>query len=250
MSDGDHKGKAPASHRRVQWVYEAKTRDELAQRYDSWAKDYDADLSRDFGYLAPQLAVAKAAPLLGADPLILDAGVGTGLVGEALAAAGLRRIVGIDMSQGMLDAARAKGLYQELRQAVLGEPLDFPDGRFDACFCIGTLTLGHAPAKSLQELVRVTHDAEVSMDAGHLPGDCVLCRVRILELVDHEVEIPVAVPVRDIWEVPEEEVGLHQHVVEIDGSGARQEVLVTLVYPVGNLGEVALHPGPEAVDAL
>ena len=147
---------APDAHARVQWVYQASSREDLEARYDRWARDYDADLRDDFGYLAPPLAVAKAKPLMGEDPLILDAGVGTGLVGEALKAAGFSRIVGIDMSQGMLDAAEAKDIYAELYRAVLGEPLDFSDDHFDATFCIGTLTLGHAPASSLEELVRVT----------------------------------------------------------------------------------------------
>ena len=30
-----------ASENRVQWVYASKNRDELAARYDEWAKDYD-----------------------------------------------------------------------------------------------------------------------------------------------------------------------------------------------------------------
>ena len=146
----------PDAQQRVQWVYRAEGRDDLEARYDRWAKDYDKDLTGDFGYIAPRLAVAQWAPDPQADPLVLDAGVGTGLVGEALQAAGVRRIVGIDLSEGMLDVARRKGLYQALHRMILGEPLDFPDDRFDATLCIGTLTQGHAPASSLAELVRVT----------------------------------------------------------------------------------------------
>ena len=146
----------PQSHERVQWVYEAESRAELERRYDRWATDYDADLTADFGYLGPALAVEKAKRFLGENSRVLDAGVGTGLVGEALARVGIGHTVGIDMSEGMLAAARAKGLYRELKRAVLGEPLPFADRAFDAVFCIGTLTLGHAPASSLVELVRVT----------------------------------------------------------------------------------------------
>ena len=40
---------------------------------------------------------------------------------------------------------------------VMGEPLDIPSGAFDAVICVGALTLGHAPANSLDELVRVTN---------------------------------------------------------------------------------------------
>lgn len=146
----------PASHERVRWVYEARSRAELETCYDRWAADYDADLTQDFGYVAPRLAVAKIARFLDDDPLVLDAGVGTGLVGEALRAAGISRITGIDMSEGMLAAARKKNLYDELRRMVMGEPLDFPDRHFDGTLCIGTLTQGHAPASSLCDLVRIT----------------------------------------------------------------------------------------------
>jgi len=32
----------------------------LAERYDQWAGDYDADLERDFGYKGPQAALESA----------------------------------------------------------------------------------------------------------------------------------------------------------------------------------------------
>jgi SAM-dependent methyltransferase len=38
---------------------------------------------------------------------------------------------------------------------ILGEHLDYTDGAFDAVISVGVLTLGHAPASSLDELVRV-----------------------------------------------------------------------------------------------
>ena len=39
---------------------------------------------------------------------------------------------------------------------VMGEHLDFPTGAFDAVITVGVLTVGHAPAESLDELVRIT----------------------------------------------------------------------------------------------
>jgi SAM-dependent methyltransferase len=39
---------------------------------------------------------------------------------------------------------------------VMGEHLAFPTGAFDAVISVGVLTLGHALAGSLDELVRVT----------------------------------------------------------------------------------------------
>ncbi|MBA7659863.1 hypothetical protein ES703_67856 [subsurface metagenome] len=34
---------------RVQWIYSSHDNKELAERYDQWAKDYDADLDEGFG---------------------------------------------------------------------------------------------------------------------------------------------------------------------------------------------------------
>ena len=56
----------------------------------------------------------------------------------------------------MLDEARNKNVYRELRQMVLGEHLDFETAQFDAVISVGVFTLGHAPARAFDELVRVT----------------------------------------------------------------------------------------------
>jgi len=141
---------------RVQWVYGASDPDELARRYDEWAKDYDADLDQDFGYLGPSLAADYFAKYVPSNAHVLDAGAGTGLVGVELAGRGYADVSGLDLSQGMLAEARKKGVYGELRQMKLGETLDYRNGEFDAVISVGVLTLGHAPAASLDELVRVT----------------------------------------------------------------------------------------------
>jgi SAM-dependent methyltransferase len=62
----------------------------------------------------------------------------------------------MDLSKGMLNEARRKNAYNEFHQMVMGEPLDFPTDSFDAVISVGVLTVGHAPASSLDELVRIT----------------------------------------------------------------------------------------------
>jgi SAM-dependent methyltransferase len=142
--------------KRVQWIYSSRDNRELAERYDQWARDYDADLEEGFGWLGPQRAVDFLVRYVSREATILDAGAGTGLVGELLAKQGYNNMVAMDISQGMLEEARKKNVYREFHQMVMGEPLDYPADSFDAIISVGVLTVGHAPASSLDELIRIT----------------------------------------------------------------------------------------------
>ena len=141
---------------RVQWVYSAKGNVELSDRYDQWAKDYDSDLEQDFGWLGPKRAADVFAQYVPTGARVLDAGAGTGLVGQVLSTMGFRDLVAMDLSRGMLDEAARKGVYKEFHQMVMGDPLDFATSSFAAVISVGVLTVGHAPASSLDELVRIT----------------------------------------------------------------------------------------------
>ena len=141
---------------RVQWIYASRDNQELAERYDQWAKEYDTDLERDFAWVGPQRAAEVLSQYIAKGARILDAGAGTGLVGQILFGLGYRDMVAMDLSQGMLDEARSKDVYRELHQMVMGEPLDFGTDAFNAVISVGVLTVGHAPASSLDELVRIT----------------------------------------------------------------------------------------------
>ena len=123
---------------------------------DQWAKTYDKDLEDIFGYTGPQYAFDYFVKYVPLGARILDAGAGTGLMGELLYAKGYRELVAMDLSKGMLEQARSKNVYKEFHQMVMGRPLDFQTDWFDAVISVGTLTEGHAPANSLDELVRVT----------------------------------------------------------------------------------------------
>ena len=142
--------------KKVQWIYASHDNKELESRYDQWAKDYDADLEEGFGWLGPQRAVEFFTRYVDKEASILDAGAGTGLVGKFLAEQGYKDIVALDMSPGMLEEARKKNVYRAFYRMVLGEALDFPTDSFDAVISIGVLTVGHAPAASLDELLRIT----------------------------------------------------------------------------------------------
>ena len=144
------------SHKRVQWVYESTNNKELEQRYNQWASEYDRDLAEAFAWNAPQAATAVFAKHMDKSAQILDAGAGTGLVGECLVEAGYQNLVAMDLSWGMLEAAKRKNLYNEYHQMILGNSLDFPTDEFDATVSVGVFTKGHAPASSFNELIRIT----------------------------------------------------------------------------------------------
>ena len=141
---------------RVQWVYASKDDAELAERYDQWAAEYEADLDRDFGYSGPADAAEIFVRHVPSNARVLDAGAGTGLVGLELQKRGYADVVAMDMSKGMLAEAESKGVYRALHRMVMGEQLGFETDSFDAVISVGVLTLGHAAAESFDELVRVT----------------------------------------------------------------------------------------------
>lgn len=137
-------------------VYTADTPEALAKAYAEWAATYDSETA-SLGYLLPFLItawVARHVPV-GAGPL-LDAGCGTGLSGPSLKALGYADIAGLDLSDDMLKIAGSRNAYSELKKAMLGGPLPWPDGHFRAFFSTGVFTIGHAPASGLKELVRIT----------------------------------------------------------------------------------------------
>jgi SAM-dependent methyltransferase len=148
MADGHHEGA-------LGQVYSAKRPEEVAALYDRWADTYDAEMAAA-GYRHPSIALALLARHLprGAAP-VLDAGCGTGLVGEWLGIVGYPEVEGLDISAGMLERARAKGAYARLHNLALGGALPFADGHFVGIVSAGVFTTGHVGAEGLDELIRI-----------------------------------------------------------------------------------------------
>ena len=137
-------------------VYGAKSPEEARAIYDQWSVSYDADNLRR-GFRLPPLGAGLLARYLGGtDGPVLDAGCGTGLVGETLGLLGYGPITGCDLSPEMLAAARRTGAYAALHTVDLGQPLPFDAAAFAGFICVGSFGPGHAPPVSLKHLAQVT----------------------------------------------------------------------------------------------
>jgi SAM-dependent methyltransferase len=110
----------------------------------------------EVGYRHPAVAVGLLSRYLpvGAIP-ILDAGAGTGLVGELLGVLGYPEVDALDASEGMLKIARRKNVYRELHHGFLGQPLPFESGQYAAAVSTGVFTAGHVGVEGVPELLRV-----------------------------------------------------------------------------------------------
>jgi predicted TPR repeat methyltransferase len=108
--------------------------------FDSFSNSFDSKLAI-LGYRAPALVTEAVSECLGAAAAglaVLDAGCGTGLC-AALLKPFAGRLIGIDLSEGMLAQARGRGLYDELHQAELTAYMQQHDARYDVIVSADTL---------------------------------------------------------------------------------------------------------------
>jgi predicted TPR repeat methyltransferase len=129
--------------------------DAVAERYDAWARSYDADLAA-WSYQAPAVVAETVLARQPAAESALDVGCGTGLVGRALRDRGFAgRLLGLDISQASLDLARRSGAYDVLERADLQQRLPVDDDSVDAVACVGVMTYLPDVEAVWRELARV-----------------------------------------------------------------------------------------------
>jgi len=138
-------------------TYEAKTPQELIEAYGKWAHLYDNDTLEVMGYVGPKVAADMLDfHLESQDSRVLDAGCGTGLVGEILDKLGYENVDAMDFSADMLSEAEKKEVYRKLYQEDINGRLAIADNSYDATICVGTFTFAHVGPHAFDELVRVT----------------------------------------------------------------------------------------------
>ena len=139
--------------------------------YDEVADDYVEAFADDLASLPVDLAVldAAAASMVG-DGVVLDLGCGPGQVGQRLAARG-RRVVGVDLSPGMLRAGRWRS---PLVRGVAGDMRSLPIRSRSCAGAVAFYSVQHVPRAVLPsvfaEVRRVVAPGSPFVVATHL-GD-------------------------------------------------------------------------------
>lgn len=107
--------------------------------FDRFASSFDENLS-ELGYRAPELLAATLGEYVATDGRleILDAGCGTGLCGPLLRSMA-RRLVGVDLSAGMIERAVPRNVYDELVVGELGAFMLARPAGFDVIVAADTL---------------------------------------------------------------------------------------------------------------
>jgi predicted TPR repeat methyltransferase len=111
----------------------------VERTFDGFAASFESKLER-LSYRAPALVAAMLEDLALEAPRldVLDAGCGTGLCGP-LVAPYARRLVGVDLSEGMLAHAKEKNVYDALLKTELTEYLRDNCEAFDLIVSADTL---------------------------------------------------------------------------------------------------------------
>ncbi|HEY2590816.1 MAG TPA: class I SAM-dependent methyltransferase, partial [Steroidobacteraceae bacterium] len=93
---------------------------------------------------------------------VIDAGCGTGYGSEIIAAAGARRVVGVDISHEAIDYARSSSSHAAIEFHVGGlHELPFEDASFDLAVCFEVIEHVEEQARAISELRRVLKPAGV-----------------------------------------------------------------------------------------
>ena len=104
----------------------------IATLFDQHAEVFDDVLVEKLGYHVPEMARRIAGPHLSAPCRLLDLGCGTGLAGVAFADLS-SDITGVDLAEGMLGMADARGVYGDLYVAEAVQFLaEWDEAPFDA----------------------------------------------------------------------------------------------------------------------
>lgn len=153
-------------------------KEEIRKYWNSRGKDYDKSPGHSG---LPEVWKDILAGVFEGKMKILDVGTGTGFLALILTELG-HDVVGIDLSEGMLEVAREKaekfGLKIEFKIGD-AENLPFGDGSFDAVVCRHVLWTLPNPQRAIEEWCRVVREGgKVVVIDGKWLGNSITARFR------------------------------------------------------------------------
>lgn len=149
----------------------------VAALFDDYAEKFDDHLVNQLGYTGHRLLVER----LPADcparfARVLDAGCGTGLIGPLIRPRA-ELLIGMDLSAGMLDKARARGVYDQLEQGDLAGYLAGEQAPFDLILVADVFVYIGALEEVFERLAaRLVPGGWLAFTVEHSPGDGVELR--------------------------------------------------------------------------
>ncbi len=91
--------KSKTSTDQLHRAYHAKKSQDTAEVYNDWASEYEQHM-KNVGYTHPAMVASMVSRHVApSGDRVLDAGAGTGVLGEILTALGYPNIVGLDVSE-------------------------------------------------------------------------------------------------------------------------------------------------------
>lgn len=124
--------------------------------YDKCSSTYEKETA-DLAFTGPnQTGIILSDHCPDRNISIVDCGAGSGLVGVQLNTLGYKNVVGVDISQKILEIAEQKGVYKNLFCVTVGEErMPFGDNEFDALVCCGCIAPAHISPSCFPEWVRI-----------------------------------------------------------------------------------------------
>ncbi|KAH7975604.1 hypothetical protein HPB52_003697 [Rhipicephalus sanguineus] len=142
----------------VDFVIDARTPEETRAIYNSWAPNYEEDMTLQ-KYKAPSIMAHFISQELHIkkDAVILDVGSGTGLLAVQLKNLGYSDMDALDYSDEMMSEAKKKNIYKShfLEKVYKNNKLTLKDGQYDVVALCGCLMPGHIMPDALPEVARL-----------------------------------------------------------------------------------------------